>query len=103
MRRAWYVLLVLPPLIALVLPLFGQRLVTLIGLYALLGGGYQLVFGQLGALNLAQGALFGVGAYAAALTAPMLGPFAFIAAIAAAIAAAAVATVPILRLQSHYF
>ena len=104
MRRAWYVLLVLPPLIALaVLPPFGQRLVTLIGLYAVLGIGYQLVFGQLGALNLAQGALFGVGAYAAALTAPTLGPFAFVAAIAAAIVVAAVATVPILRLQSHYF
>jgi branched-chain amino acid transport system permease protein len=104
MRRAWYVLLVLPPLIALVLlPPFGQRLVTLVGLYALLGVGYQLEFGQLGALNLAQGALFGVGAYAAALTAPMLGPFAFVAAIAAAVAVAAVATVPILRLQSHYF
>ncbi len=104
MRRYWYVLLVLPPLIALaVLPSFGQRLVTLIGLYALLGTGYQLVFGQLGALNLAQGALFGVGAYAAALTAPMLGPFAIVVAIAAAVAVAAVVTVPILRLQSHYF
>lgn len=103
MRRAWYVLLVLPPLVALVLPPFGQRLVTLIGLYGLLGVGYQLVFGQLGALNLAQGALFGIGAYAAALTAPMLGPFAFVAAIVAAVAVAAVATVPILRLQSHYF
>ena len=104
MRRYWYVLLVLPPLIALaVLPSFGQRLVTLIGLYALLGAGYQLVFGQLGALNLAQGALFGVGAYVAALTAPALGPFAIVVAIAAAVAVAAVVTVPILRLQSHYF
>jgi branched-chain amino acid transport system permease protein len=104
MGRYWYVLLVLPPLIALaMLPPFGQRLVTLIGLYAVLGVGYQLVFGQLGALNLAQGALFGVGAYAAALTAPTLGSFAFVVAIAAAVAVAAVATVPILRLQSHYF
>ena len=103
MRRYWYVLLVLPPLIAFFLPPFGQRLVTLIGLYGLLGVGYQLVFGQLGALNLAQGALFGVGAYTAALAAPALGPFAFIAAIVAAVAVAAVATVPILRLQSHYF
>ena len=51
-----------------------ERLVTLVGIYALLGLGYQLVFGQLRALNLAQGALFGVGAYAAALTAPHVGP-----------------------------
>src|SRR5262249_12384469 len=63
MRRFWLVLLILPPVLALtVLPAFGQRLVTLVGIYALLGLGYQSVFGQLGALNLAQGALFGVGA-----------------------------------------
>ena len=67
----WLVLLVLPPLVALfALPPFGQRMVTLVGIYGLMGLGYQLVFGQLGALNLAQGALFGLGAYAAALTAP---------------------------------
>ena len=59
-------------------------MVTLIGIYALLGLGYQLVFGQLGALNLAQGALFGVGAYAAALAAPALGDFALLVAILAA-------------------
>jgi branched-chain amino acid transport system permease protein len=81
MRRFWLVLLILPPLVALtVLPPFGQRLVTLIGIYALLGLGYQLVFGQLGALNLAQGALFGVGAYTAALAVPSLGDIAMIAA-----------------------
>ena len=73
----WLVLLLLPPLVALfALPPFGQRMVTLAGIYGLMGLGYQLVFGQLGALNLAQGALFGLGAYAAALTAPALGPFA---------------------------
>ena len=46
-------------------------MVILAGIYGLMGLGYQLVFGQLGALNLAQGALFGLGAYAAALTAPV--------------------------------
>jgi len=66
--RFWLVVLLLSPVVALVaLPPFGQRMVTLIGIYALMGLGYQLVFGQLGALNLAQGALFGIGAYAAAL------------------------------------
>jgi branched-chain amino acid transport system permease protein len=104
MRRYWIALLVLPPLLAsLALPPFGQRLMTLVGLYALMGVGYQWVFGQLGALNLAQGALFGVGAYAVALTAPTLGPLAFVAAPLAAGLAAAVAAVPVLRLRSHYF
>src|SRR6476619_2029254 len=100
----WLILLVLPPLVALAaLPPFGQRMVILVGIYALMGLGYQLVFGQLGALNLAQGALFGVGAYAAALAAPALGPFALIAALLAVAIAAAVVATPLLRLQSHYF
>jgi branched-chain amino acid transport system permease protein len=104
MRRVWLVLLILPPVLALtVLPPFGQRLVTLIGIYALLGLGYQLVFGQLGALNLAQGALFGVGAYATALTAPALGELALVVAVLASAAAAVLVAGPILRLQSHYF
>jgi branched-chain amino acid transport system permease protein len=104
MRWYWIVLLVLPPVLApLLLPPFGQRLVTLVGIYALMGVGYQRAFGQLGALNLAQGALFGVGAYVVALTAPTLGPLAFAAAMLAAAVVAAIAVVPILRLQSHYF
>jgi ABC-type branched-subunit amino acid transport system ATPase component/ABC-type branched-subunit amino acid transport system permease subunit len=104
MRWYWLVLLVVPPLLAAtVLPPFGLRMVTLIGIYALLGLGYQLVFGQLGALNLAQGALFGVGAYSAALTMPWLGDFAMIAAPFASAVAAALVAGPILRLQSHYF
>jgi ABC-type branched-subunit amino acid transport system ATPase component/ABC-type branched-subunit amino acid transport system permease subunit len=93
----WLVVLLLAPVLALlVLPPFGQRMVTLIGVYALMGLGYQLVFGQLGALNLAQGALFGTGAYAAALA-----PFP-VAIVAAALPAAIVAVLT-LRLQSHYF
>ena len=100
----WMVILGLVPLVALaVLPAFGQRMVTLVGVYALMGLGYQLVFGQLGGLNLAQGALFGLGAYAAALAAPSLGPAALlVSALAAAVPAALVAA-PLLRLQSHYF
>jgi branched-chain amino acid transport system permease protein len=100
----WLVVLLLPPLVALLaLPPFGQRMVILVGIYALMGLGYQLVFGQLGALNLAQGALFGLGAYAAALTAPTLGPFALSVAILAAAIPAALVAGPLLRLQSHYF
>jgi branched-chain amino acid transport system permease protein len=104
MRRVWLLLLILPPVLALtVLPPFGQRLVTLVGIYALLGLGYQLVFGQLGALNLAQGAMFGVGAYATALAAPTLGGPSFVAAALVSAAVAALVAGPILRLQSHYF
>ncbi|CAN5917348.1 branched-chain amino acid ABC transporter ATP-binding protein/permease [soil metagenome] len=100
----WFTLLILPPIVALlVLPPFGQRMVSLVGIYALMGLGYQLVFGQLGALNLAQGALFGLGAYAAALTAPVLGALALPVAILAAALPAAVVAGPALRLQSHYF
>jgi len=100
----WFaVLLLLPVLALLLLPPFGQRMVILIGIYALMGIGYQLVFGYLGGLNLAQGALFGVGAYAVALMAPALGTLALpLAPVVAALLAATVA-VPMLRLQSHYF
>lgn len=100
----WTIVLVLPPLVALVvLPSFGQRMVILVGIYALMGVGYQLVFGQLGALNLAQGALFGLGAYALALLAPAMGALALpLAALVAAVVAALVCW-PLLRLQSHYF
>jgi branched-chain amino acid transport system permease protein len=104
MRRVWLVLLILPPLLAFfVLPPFGQRLVTLVGIYALLGVGYQIIFGQLGAFNLAQGALFGVGAYATALAAPALGGLSFVVSVLASALAAALVAGPILRLQSHYF
>lgn len=100
----WLVVLVLPPIIALaVLAPFGQRMVTLIGVYALMGLGYQLIFGHLGALNLAQGALFGVGAYATALLAPTLGGLALPVALVAAAGLAAIVGGPLLRLQSHYF
>ena len=100
----WLAVLLLPPLVALaVLPPFGQRMVTLVGVYALMGLGYQLVFGQLGGLNLAQGALFGLGAYAAALLAPTLGPAALAVAILAAAVPAALVAAPLMRLQSHYF
>ncbi|OJU43641.1 MAG: hypothetical protein BGN99_08990 [Alphaproteobacteria bacterium 65-37] len=102
--RFWLAILVLVPVLALlVLPPFGQRMVILVGIYALMGAGYQLVFGQLGALNLAQGALFGVGAYSVALLAPSLGAAALLAAPLVAALLAMVVAGPMLRLQSHYF
>jgi branched-chain amino acid transport system permease protein len=104
MSRFWQLLLVTMPIVGIVaLPPLGQRMMTLAGIYALLGLGYQLVFGQLRGLNLAQGALFGVGAYATALSAPYVGGQAFLVSIFAAMIVAALAAAPILRLQSHYF
>lgn len=102
--RFWLAILILLPAVALLaLPPFGQRMAILVGIYALMGVGYQLVFGQLGALNLAQGALFGVGAYTVALTAPTLGLVSLPLAMLAAALPAAIVAGPMLRLQSHYF
>jgi branched-chain amino acid transport system permease protein len=107
MRRLdlpWLAVLVLPPAAVLAFaPNFIVHVATLVGLYALMGVGYQLVFGQLGALNLAQGALFGVGAYTVALVAPVLGIGSFPLAVLLAALVATLAAWPTLRLQSHYF
>ena len=82
------------------------RLATLAGTQALMVLGYQLVFGHLGALSLAQGALFGIGGYAAALLtlstswgAALSLPAGML---AAALPAAAVGWI-VLRLETHYF
>ena len=100
----WLVLLLAPPLLALaLLPSFGIHVVTMVGIQALMGVGYQLVFGHLGALNLAQGALFGIGAYSVALTAPAIGLLSFPLAAIVAGGAAALAAWPTLRLRSHAF
>lgn len=82
------------------------RLLAIAGCYALAVLGYQFVFGRIGALSLAQGAFFGLGAYASALLALKLGwDFArsFPAAIALAVALAALVGATVLRLASHYF
>ena len=82
------------------------RLLAIAGCYALAVLGYQFVFGRIGALSLAQGAFFGLGAYASALLALKLGwDFArsFPAAIALAVVLAALVGATVLRLASHYF
>jgi branched-chain amino acid transport system permease protein len=104
LRWYWFVVLALPPAVALTaLPQFGENMVIRIGIYALMGLGYQLVFGQLGALNLAQGALLGIGAYTAGFAAQGGGLLALPAAAVAAAIPAAIVAVPTARLQSHYF
>lgn len=85
---------------------YALRLLTVAGAYALTVIGYQVIFGLCGALSLAQGAFFGVGAYVSGVlsltygwdftvTAPLAMLFpAFIAVLVGA---------AVLRLESHYF
>jgi len=81
------------------------RIATLVGIYAIATIGYQLVFGRLGLLSLAQGALFGIGAYSSALLTMKLGlpaPVGLVVAGLVPAVLAALVAVPIARLQSHY-
>jgi branched-chain amino acid transport system permease protein len=85
---------------------YGQRLLAIAGCYALAVLGYQFIFGRIGALSLAQGAFFGLGAYTSALLALKLGwdfTRTFPAAIALALLLAAIVGATVLRLASHYF
>ena len=52
---------------------YAWRIAALVGLYAAASIGFQLIFGRLGLLMLAQGALFGLGAYATAMITAHLG------------------------------
>ncbi|HUN47018.1 MAG TPA: branched-chain amino acid ABC transporter permease, partial [Stellaceae bacterium] len=82
------------------------RVLTLAGTQVLLVLGYQLIFGHAGALSLAQGAFFGIGAYVTAILGGTYGwgfLLTFPLAIAAPLALAAIIAVPVLRLASHYF
>jgi branched-chain amino acid transport system permease protein len=85
---------------------YALRLLTVAGAYAVAVIGYQVIFGLCGALSLAQGAFFGVGAYVSGvlsltygwdftITAPLAMLFPVF--IAVLIGAA------VLRLESHYF
>ena len=81
------------------------RVASLVGIYAIAAIGYQLVFGRLGLLSLAQGALFGIGAYASALVILELGmpvPLGLLAAVLVPAAVGALVALPIARLESHY-
>jgi branched-chain amino acid transport system permease protein len=99
-------LLVLPVLLALSMGGYEQRIMTLAGIYAIAVLGYQLIFGRLGALSLAQGCFFGIGAYVTGL----LGihqdwgfPASFLASLAVPALIAGIVAIPVLRLESHYF
>lgn len=85
---------------------YGLRLLTQAGVYALLVIGYQFIFGHAGAFSLAQGAFFGLGAYATGILS-MKNGWGFLATFPLSIllpaALAALVAVPVLRLQTHYF
>ena len=106
-RPLWALLLVALAVYAVTLAdAYAIRLLTFAGIWALLGIGYQLVFGHAGALSLAQGGFYGLGAYAAALAATRLGlPFAAALALAIVLPAVLAALVgsAVLRLETHYF
>lgn len=85
---------------------YALHVLTRAGIYAIAAIGYQLIFGRLGALSLAQGCFFGLGAYAASLAALELGigfPLTLAAGILLPSLLAAVIAIPVLRLASHYF
>lgn len=82
------------------------RLLTIAGIYALAALGYQFIFGHAGALSLAQGAFFGIGAYVAGILSVRTGAGFEITLPASILVTAGVAcavALPVLRLQSHYF
>ncbi|PWC56982.1 branched-chain amino acid ABC transporter ATP-binding protein/permease [Azospirillum sp. TSO22-1] len=85
---------------------YGLRVLTVAGVYALAATGFQLVFGLAGALSLAHGAFFGVGAYATGILGSQLGwsfPATFPVSLALPVLLALLVGLPVLRLESHYF
>lgn len=85
---------------------YDQRILTLAGIYVIMVLGYQFIFGHAGALSLAQGAFFGVGAYVTGILASQFGAgfiLTFPLSIAGASILALIVAVPVLRLASHYF
>ena len=84
---------------------YEQRLMALAAAYALMAIGYQLVFGQAGALSLAQGACFAIGAYTAAILGRWGWPLwaELPAAVLVPAALAGLAHLPVRRLEGHFF
>jgi branched-chain amino acid transport system permease protein len=85
---------------------YDQRILTLSGIYVIMVLGYQFIFGHAGALSLAQGAFFGVGAYVTGILASKFGTgflLTFPLSIAGASVLALIVAAPVLRLASHYF
>lgn len=106
LRLPWLIGAALLSLHAAAGDLYDLRLLTVTGCYALMVLGYQLVFGHAGALSLAQGAFFGLGAYATGILGSQFGwpfPASFVASIALPALVATLVALPVMRLESHYF
>lgn len=85
---------------------YSLRVLALAGVFAILVLGYQFIFGHAGALSLAQGALFGLGAYVTGILGSQWGwPFhlTFPLSLILPVVTAAVVAAPVLRLETHYF
>jgi len=100
-----FILLVLPQ----ILGLFLSEVLTIVGLYVLLGLGLNIVVGFAGLLDLGYVAFFAIGAYVTAvLSSPELGFFAFTfwealpVAIATGILAGVLLGIPVLKMRGDY-
>ncbi|MDH3739851.1 MAG: branched-chain amino acid ABC transporter permease, partial [Alphaproteobacteria bacterium] len=85
---------------------YDLRVLTVSGIYVILVLGYQFIFGHAGALSLAQGAFFGLGAYVTGILGSQLGwqfTATFPLSILVPALLAATLALPVLRLESHYF
>jgi branched-chain amino acid transport system permease protein len=85
---------------------YALRVLGMAGIYALLALGYFFIFGQAGALSLAQGTFMGLGAYVSGILAVRCGiPFdaALPASVGLPVVLALLVAIPVLRLQTHYF
>ncbi|PWC84930.1 ABC transporter ATP-binding protein [Azospirillum sp. TSH100] len=85
---------------------YGLRVLTVAGVYALATFGFQIVFGLGGALSLAQGAFFGIGAYVTGILGSRYG-LGFEATFPLSMLVPLLLALPVglavLRLESHYF
>ncbi len=85
---------------------YDLRVHTIVGIYAILALGFQLIFGHAGALALTQGCFFGIGAYVTGILATRFGFSGEITLLLSAVipvCLAAIVAAPVLRLESHYF
>lgn len=85
---------------------YGLRVLTVAGVYALAAIGFQIIFGLAGSLSLAQGAFFGVGAYATGILGSQMGwdfPATFTLSLVIPLGLSLLVGLPVLRLESHYF
>ncbi|PWC77888.1 branched-chain amino acid ABC transporter ATP-binding protein/permease [Azospirillum sp. TSH64] len=85
---------------------YGLRILTVAGVYALATFGFQIVFGLGGALSLAQGAFFGVGAYVTGILGSRFGlgfEVTFPLSMLVPLLLALPVGLAVLRLESHYF